>query len=122
MPITNFEHITEPLSDQELKLIPYLMSGFQSHDQNNPIKAKVIIEKMNDFLKRKGINAKLSEPKLRKYCNHIRSNGLLPLIATKNGYYVSRDPKEIENQIQSLQQRASSILTCANGLKKFLTT
>ena len=118
--IKNFENITNPLNDEELKLIPFLVNGFKNHGEQNPIKAKSIIQKMNDFLQGKGIVYKLSEPRLRKCCNYIRSKGLLPLIATTKGYYVSYNKEEIKNQIQSLNRRANSIKTCAAGLQKFL--
>ena len=52
--------------------------------------------------------------------NHIRTNGLLPLMASSKGYYVSFDKKDIESQIKSLKQRANSINGCAEGLKKFI--
>jgi hypothetical protein len=44
----------------------------------------------------------------------------LPLIATSQGYYVSYDKQEINAQIQSLVERANSILKSAEGLKKFI--
>jgi tetrahydromethanopterin S-methyltransferase subunit B len=50
----------------------------------------------------------------------IRSKGILPLIATSNGYYCSYDKQEIMEQIKSLQERADAIINSANGLKKFL--
>jgi hypothetical protein len=42
------------------------------------------------------------------------------LIATSQGYYVSYDAQEINAQIQSLVERANSILKSADGLKKFI--
>jgi len=63
---------------------------------------------------------KFSEPRLRKCSNYIRTNGILPLIATSQGYYVSYDKQEINSQIQSLVERANSILKSAEGLKKFI--
>jgi hypothetical protein len=119
--ITGFENITHSLNDEELELIPILVKGFKNHNEDNPIKAKAIIREMNAFLSKKGMGYKLSEPRLRKCCNYIRTNGLLPLIATSKGYYVSYNKEEIRNQIESLTQRANSINGCAYGLQKFLT-
>ena len=48
--------------------------------------------------------------------SHIRSNGL----ATSKGYYVSNDVAEIKGQIESLEQRARSIQSCADGLLNYL--
>jgi hypothetical protein len=47
-------------------------------------------------------------------------NGIMPIIATSQGYYVSHDKQEILDQINSLTQRANSIMNSANGLKNFL--
>lgn len=114
--IKNFEKHTEELNDDELKLIPILVNGFKRHDKNDPIKAPQIIKAMNSL----GFKKKFSEPRLRKCCNYIRTNGILPLMATSSGYYTSYDPQEIQAQIQSLNERANSILKSAQGLKKFL--
>lgn len=112
--ITNFEEVTCELSEYELRLVPVLIRGFETKTKANPIKAPEIIKSM------KGFGYKISEPRLRKICNHIRSNGLLPLIATSNGYYVSYDRDEIAAQIRSLRERADSINNCANGLTTFI--
>jgi len=118
--ITNFEVITSELTDHELKLIPILIAGFKTHGKDNPIKAPDIVRKMNDFLKETGSNLRMTEARLRKCVNHIRTNGLLPLIATSNGYFCSLNPDVIRSQVKSLQERARSIRDCANGLERFL--
>lgn len=113
--ITNFEEITYDLTDEELQIVNLLIRGFKNHTSKNPIKAPEIVSAINVKY-----NLKLSEPRLRKLCNYIRSNGLLPLIATSKGYYCSYDKTEIEQQIQSLRERADAIYQSANGLTKFL--
>lgn len=122
MSITNFEDITAELSDDEIRLIPLLIGGFKNRTKANPIKAPEIVNKVNDYLIDKGEKVRLSEPRLRKIVNHIRSNSLLPLIATSKGYFVSTDRMELINQIESLEQRANSIAKCALGLKSFLSS
>lgn len=121
--VTNFEDITKPLTEDELKLVGLLVTSFQNRSKDNPIKAPEIITKMNVFLTNScpHIKIKLSGPRLRKLCNHIRTNGMLPLIATSNGYYVSFDKKEILSQVQSLRDRADAIFKSSVGLEKFLT-
>jgi hypothetical protein len=52
--------------------------------------------------------------------NYIRTNGIIPLIATSNGYFTSDCKETIQEQIKSLQERANSIERCAAGLRKFL--
>lgn len=113
--ITNFEKITSDLTDVELQFIPTLIKRFKYYTKIHPIKAPKIIEDFRGFGE-----YQLTEPRLRKMVNYIRSNGLLPLIATSKGYYVSHDKKEIEAQIESLLQRANSIEQSAKGLQNYL--
>jgi len=117
--ITNFENITSDLTDEEKKIIPILIKGFNSHSKENPIKAPQIVKCINE--KKENYNIKsFSEVRLRKLCNFIRSNSLIPLISTSEGYYVSYNKEEIHKQIESLNQRANAILSSANGLTKFI--
>ena len=75
---------------------------------------------MNEFLSNKNYKIKINGPRLRKFVNHIRTNSILPLIATSKGYFVTDDKEIILTQIVSLMQRANSIEGCAQGLKEFL--
>lgn len=119
--ITNFEEVSRELSDEEEKiLIPILVNGFKSHSKKDPVKAPDIVRKINLYLKKKEYKIKMTEVRLRKCCNYIRSNSLIPLIATSAGYYVSYEPAEIEAQITSLRERANSINRCAEGMADFL--
>jgi hypothetical protein len=113
--ITNFEEVTEEISQYEYEvIIPALIAGFKTKSKSNPIKAADIIDAMSI----KGYQ--ITQARLRKSVNFIRRNGLLPLIATSNGYYCSTDREEIMNQIASLKQRADAIYSAANGLHQFL--
>lgn len=114
--ITNFETHTEELSIDELKLVPTFVRAFTKYTKDNPIKAPQIVERFNANTTGK----KLSEPKLRKIVNHIRSYGLLPLMSTSHGYFVSDEINDIKSQIKSLEERARSIQRCADGLKKLI--
>jgi len=118
--ITNFEEITAELKDEELDLIPLLIAGFKTHYVANPIKAPEIVELMNTYLISNGIGIRLNPARLRKCCNYIRSNSLIPLIATSKGYYISYDKVVIESQINSLIERSNSIKRSAEGIAKFL--
>ena len=112
--ITNFEEITCQLTDDDFKVLPSLMTLLSAHTKDNPIKAPSIVEKIRSF------GFTFNGVKLRKICNHIRSQSLLPLIATSDGYYVSGDKKDIERQIKSLEDRARAILFGANGLRQYI--
>lgn len=118
--IENFEIITLDLSTDELKLVPLLIHGFKTHGKENPIKEPEICDAMNAYFYGQNIKYRMTGAKLRKYVNYIRSNGLIPLIATSRGYYVSYDKDVIMSQIKSLQQRADSINMSARGLEKFV--
>lgn len=112
--ITNFEQITADLNEYELSLVPAFINGFKHHSKQNPIKAPEILRKM----KERGY--KVSDARLRKIVNYMRSKSILPVIATSQGYYTSFDPDEIRKQAKSLQERASAIESCANGMLAFL--
>jgi len=116
--ITNFEDITHDLTTEEKKLIPILIKGFKTHTILNPIKAPEIVSALNS--KDLGLEKKFTEVRLRKLCNFIRTNSIIPLCATSKGYFVSYEKLEIENQILSLRERADAIIACADGLQNFI--
>jgi hypothetical protein len=120
--ITNFDDITQELSPEELRIIPFLIGGFKKRTKENPIKAPEIVESVNNQREKLKLpeKYKFSEARLRKISNHIRTNGLLPLIATSSGYFTSNDPEEIQKQIDSLEERASAIQRSADGLREYL--
>jgi hypothetical protein len=117
--INNFEDFTEELTPDELKLVAPLMNGLRTKTKEHTIKAPDIVKAMNIFAQKNGL-IKITEPRLRKLVNHIRVKGILPIIATSQGYYVSYDKQEILDQINSLNQRANSIMKSADGLRNFL--
>ena len=118
--ITNFEEHTHELSAEEMEILQLVIHGFRAYKKTNPIKAELIVKRMNVFLENNGYKIRLTQPRLRKLVNYIRSNGLLPLIATSNGYFTSDCKLTIQQQIISLQERANSIENAVQGLKKFL--
>lgn len=120
--IKGFEKQTEELNEEEIKLIPILINGFKKHSEKNPIKSDKIVLAMNEHLKTTNFKLKMTDARLRKCVNYIRSNAFLPIIATSNGYYTSFDKVVIEQQMESLRQRANSILNCVVGLEKFIET
>jgi len=115
--VENFEQITKELTKDEKMLIPILTEGLKKRSKDNPVKAPEIIKGINKYYGRKVI----SEPRLRKLCNLLRSTGMLPIIATSKGYYVSYDTEVIKSQIRSLKDRANAILASAEGLEKWTT-
>ena len=117
--ITNFSEITSELTPDEKALIKVLIAGFETKiGKHNAIKSVTICERINMV---KGLKKKVTGVRLRKMCNFIRSKGLLPLISTEQGYYISYDKNELAKQIKSLNERADAINNAANGLKRFIT-
>lgn len=116
--ITNFEEITAELNEQEKELVLILIKGFKAHTgPSSAILSPEIVRKINE---QKLTSKKVTGVRIRKMCNYIRTKGILPLIATSKGYYISSDKQEILRQIKSLNERANSIRNCAVGLEIFL--
>lgn len=119
--IKGFEKITEPLTHDEELLCEVVLSGLVLRSKENPVNGKEICSKINARLSKYGTKCKMTEPRLRKIINHIRVNGIAPVMATSNGYFISYDPATIADQIKSLRDRATGIFAAASGLSKFLT-
>ena len=61
----------------------------------------------------------MSESRLRKIINHIRTNNLLPgLCSTSNGYFVAQNIYEMQDYIISLRQRIKAQVEVLNALEK----
>ena len=118
--ITNFEEHTSELTSEEMEILPIVVHGFRNYKKEIPIKAELIVTRMNEFLSTRGFKTRMTQPRLRKMVNYIRTNGIIPLIANSHGYFTSDCKETIQEQIKSLQERANSIQRCAEGLKKFL--
>lgn len=118
--VKGFEELTVKLSKEEKNIVPAIVRLIKKHKKKNPIKSYEILEFINDKYEQK-LDSPLDGVRFRKMCNLIRSRGILPVIATSRGYYVSYDNEEIQFQIDSLHARASAIRNSANGLKKFIT-
>ena len=117
--ITNFQHHTKELVNCELKHIDNLISILSNVEKSNPIKTDELLKVLNYCGTEKKL-MKVGGARLRKLINYIRSNGLLPVIGTQYGYFVSYDEKDISNQIKSLTERSNSIMDCVYGLNKIL--
>jgi len=124
--IVNFEDITEDLSEEEMNFkddVKDFLLKVLSNTPSHQIKQSDLIQMINTYfaINRGPESIKLSTVRLRKYFNYFRTNGILPLIATSKGCYISKSKEEIENQILSLEQRAKQILKAAEGMKKLLS-
>ena len=118
--ITNFEEITRDLSPDEKKLIPIIVKSMKKYTKQNQVKTKTIIDGINANRAKLKIIKKMNGARLRKLINFIRSNGIQPIIGTSQGYFVSYQQTDINDEIESMFQRSNSILKAANGMKVFL--
>jgi len=117
MSIKGFEDHTSRITDSEIQLAHQLIPAFKKRNSNNPILASEICRLVNEKM---NLDFKLSEVRLRRIINYYRINSILPILSTKNGYYCSNDVTEIRACIESLTQRATSILETTFGLEKYI--
>lgn len=112
--IKGFERHTAVLTDKEAQLVPGFVRALKLRTcKENAVTSTEIIQA---FKKR---DVKLTGARVRKIINYIRNNHLLPgLIATSNGYYVTNDPDELRDYIESLEGRLSSIIGILQATKK----
>ena len=104
--ITGFDEITRPLTDYERDvLLPVIAYGLSLKVG----KATAITNgRICDALRSKGY--KITEPRLRKIVNFIRTSGIVTnLIATSKGYHIATSLDEMEDYIESLKARESAI-------------
>ncbi len=117
--ITNFEHITKELHSTDLMHVDYLISILSATTQEKPLKAPELVIRVNSYAFVYGLHM-IDGARLRKMINYIRANSLIPVIATKSGYFVSYDEQILSSQIKSLTERSNSIMDCVYGLNKIL--
>jgi hypothetical protein len=118
--VKNFEEFTYEITDEERIIMPILIKGLSTKTKDNPMYSEEICKRLNEYFKKSNMNITITGARLRKITNFLRSEGVLPIIATSKGYYCSFDKIEIRKQIESLEDRARSIYNSAEGLRKFL--
>ena len=118
--ITNFETITEDLTADEKVLVPMIINNIKLFTEHNPVKSPEFIKQINRKLDEIGLKQQIRDVKFRKLVNFIRSSGMLPIIATSEGYYYTEDGNEILKQIKSMRERANSINNAADGMELWL--
>lgn len=114
--VIGFEHLTAHLTDEELSIAPVL--------------AKKLAESVGPKKAMKNADCRIylsmhkfytTGPRLRKIINHIRINQLCHnLIATSQGYFVAESELQLRQYINSLKQRASSIMLVAQSYDRKL--
>lgn len=113
--IQNFIKETSELTKYEAEvLLPIIAMCLQHHiGKDKAVTNRQICERM----KKKGYE--LTETRVRKIVNRIRTNNLVEcLIATSKGYYVTHNKKELENYIKSLKGREEAIRMVRESLEQ----
>lgn len=79
--------------------------------------------KSQDIIKgmKNSFNAKISDPRLRKIINFLRTQKIVKwLIATSNGYYIATSREEVLTYIESLKGREEAIRAVRESLESEL--
>lgn len=103
--IVGFDKETCPLTDYELGvLLPVLVRGLI------PKKGHNRAVKNGDIVRALRPNYKITEARVRRIINHIRTHDLVPgLIATSDGYFIAETEAELIEYEESLKGREDAI-------------
>lgn len=103
-------------------IIPFVINLLEkTNGEGKQLYAQEIVDEVNgEMFAFNNKPYKLHQSILRKIMNHIRINSILPVISGNKGYYISYDKQDVFNMVESLESRANSIQSSADGLKKFL--
>lgn len=104
--LPGFDDITEPLNEEELKLLPYFIKGLSNRiGSGNAISNSQIRQALRE---KKDII--ISDARVRKIIAHICNKEIIEgLIATSKGYYITRNLKELDDYEKSLLGREQAI-------------
>ena len=117
--ITNFEDYTATLTTYERDMLVPLLAAYLK----TRVGAKYAVrnKEMCRMFTEKGYQG-LTEARVRKCINYIRINGLVPhLIANSHGYFCATSIEQVENYIESLDQRAKAIWAMRSALNRELS-
>lgn len=119
MALVLFEPETSKLSEYEMdELMPVMVKCLQNKvGKENAVSNRFMVEKMQEH------GYDISEVRVRKIINFVRTNGIIEcLIASNKGYYITKDKNEMKNYCHSLFQRQEAIeevrLAMENQLEK----
>ena len=106
--IKGFDNETAPLTAltgyETWVLLPQLISGLKTKQgRRSAVTNKYIVSRLKGSFK-------ISEARVRKIINHIRTNDLIPgLIATSDGYFIAETEEELFEYEESLKGREDAI-------------
>lgn len=112
---TSFKEHNQPLSAGELAGLNDVVSWLKEYLPEGYIHGPELIYRMN-----KDLPINMTDVKFRKFVNHIRSNAILPLLATSKGYTISYRNADVQAQINSLAEREAGLANARMGLQAFI--
>ena len=103
--IKGFDKETQPLTEYETGvLLPLLVRGLRTKKgRDSAVTNRYIVNTLRG-------SCNLSEARVRKIINHIRTNDIIPgLIATSEGYFIAETEAELSEYEESLKGREDAI-------------
>lgn len=119
--LEGFENITQPLTEAEEQVANMVGACLlRSHvGAEKAVNSREICNGMNAYLEKRGADIRLTDARLRKIVNHLRTNDIVPcLVATSKGYYVSTDKAELQKYYFSLVDRYMAIKAVAESIER----
>ena len=104
--ISGFNKQTAPLCEYEReKVLPIMVKCLERHiGKDKAITNAQMCQKMKEY------GYSITESRVRKIINHIRNNDLVKCLkASSKGYYVATDKRDMQQYIDSLDERISAI-------------
>lgn len=115
MSITLFKNITIELTDYEKKtVVPMLLDTLGNTREGKKFSSRMLV---NWFT---ACRMNVSDVRIRKMVNYIRVLNLTKpyvLIGTSKGYFLTKDMRVIDAQIESMQGRVDSQLAVIDAFK-----
>lgn len=113
-----FENETKPLSGYEQDtLLPIIVMGLM-----NKVGAASAVSNSHICKSLRSQGYKVTEVRVRKIINHIRTHGLVTcLIASGKGYYRAESRQEVVDYIESLKGRENAIKAVRMAMEKQLS-
>ena len=114
MTVRGFYEETKPLSDKELEqaeLLGRMFTAGKTLQEN-----KQTATELCNFMKRRFNLKGFPESRLRKCVNHLRSNGIAPIASDNRGYWQATSLQEVDECINSLEDRIAGIQVAIDGL------
>lgn len=116
--ITNFEEITQPITDSEKRIAPIVLEIIKRFTKEKPIISEHLQAEVHH---NPAVDVNVTHARLRAIIHHLRCQENQPIIGTSRGYFYTTDIEEIRKQRTSLMERAMSIMEVAASFDRMET-